>query len=95
MKITLDLPDALVREIKDHALNEGLKLQDAIAALLELGLKARRSTNNAPANRVSLPLLVCKQRAEITPEKLSDLLIAQDAQWHGPMGRDFQPSVFL
>jgi len=82
MKTTLDLPDALVREIKHHALNEGLKLKDAMAVLLKLGLKARHSVTNAPAQRVSLPLVICKQRAELTPEQVANTLLAQEAEWH-------------
>jgi hypothetical protein len=82
MKIEVDLPDKLVREIKDYALNERLDLRDAMAALLKLGLKARRTITNTPAQRVALPLVICKQRAELTPEQVSDTLLAQEAEWH-------------
>lgn len=82
MKTTLDLPDALVLEIKHHALNEGLKLKDAMAVLLKLGLKARRNETNAPGQRVSLPLVTCKQRAELTPEQVTETLLEQEAKWH-------------
>lgn len=82
MKTTLDLPDSLVLDIKRHALNEGLKLKDTMAMLLKLGLKARRNQTEAPAKRVLLPLVICKQRAELTPEQVADTLLTQEAEWH-------------
>ncbi len=82
MKTTLDLPDALVLEIKRHALNEGLKLKDSMAALLRLGLKARRSQTARPASRVVVPIITCKQRAALTPEQVAESLLAQEVEWH-------------
>jgi hypothetical protein len=82
MKTTLDLPDALVLEIKRHALNKGLKLKDAMAVLLKLGLKAGRSQTKVPAHRVTLPLITCKQKAELTPEQVADALLTQEVAWH-------------
>jgi hypothetical protein len=82
MKTTLELPDSLVLDIKRHALNEGLKLKDAMAALLKLGLKADRSQTKTPAHRVNVPLITCKQRAELTPEQVADTLLAQEVAWH-------------
>lgn len=40
MKTTIDLPDALVKEIKLRALYDGQKLKDAVAELLRKGLAA-------------------------------------------------------
>jgi len=40
MKTTLDLPDALVKQVKLRALREGRKLKDAVADLLRKGLAA-------------------------------------------------------
>ena len=82
MKTTIDLPDALVLDIKRHALEEGLKLKDAMALLLKLGLKADRGETKTPAHRVTLPLVKCKQQAELTPEQVADTLLAQEAEWH-------------
>jgi len=51
MKTTVDLPDALVKEIKLRAVHEGKKLKDAVAELLRLGLDApagRGPTNVRP-----------------------------------------------
>ena len=38
MKTTLNLPDDLVKEVKLRAVNDGMKLQDAVADLLRKGL---------------------------------------------------------
>jgi plasmid stability protein len=38
MKTTLDLPDALVKQVKLRALRDGRKLKDAVADLLRQGL---------------------------------------------------------
>jgi hypothetical protein len=38
MKTTLDLPEALVKQVKLRALHEGQKLKDAVADLLRKGL---------------------------------------------------------
>jgi plasmid stability protein len=40
MKTTLDLPDALVKQVKIRAVREGRKLKDAVADLLRKGLAA-------------------------------------------------------
>lgn len=62
-------------------MNEGLKLKDAVALLLKLGLKAGRSQTKAPAHRVTLPLIVCKQRAVLTPDQVAEALLAQEVAW--------------
>ena len=82
MKTTLDLPDALVLDIKRHALNKGLKLKDAMAALLKQGLKAGRRASKAGAHRVTLPIVHCKKKADFTPEQVAATLLAQDVEWH-------------
>ena len=82
MKTTLDLPDALVREIKQHALNEGTKLKDAMATLLKQGLRAGKAKARAPVQRVKLPLIACKRRAELSPEQVAAALLKQELDWH-------------
>jgi hypothetical protein len=82
MKTTLDLPDSLVLDIKRHALNKGLKLKDAMAVLLKQGLKASRDQPKTPAQRVTVPLIICKQRAELTSEQVAETLLAQEVEWH-------------
>ncbi len=91
MKTTLDLPDALVRQVKLRALRDGRKLKDAVADLLRKGL----AVAEAPASRkptigkdrvTGLPLIACRHPAppgeELTPEALADVLLAQEAAWH-------------
>ena len=51
MKTTLDLPDALMREVKIRAVHEHKKLKDTIAELLQKGIaagKARRPKTPKP-----------------------------------------------
>lgn len=63
MKTTIELPDALVRRIKLHAVERDQKLKDTIAQLLEVGLA------NTPdrAARKSMPKPVrLKQHGPLT-----------------------------
>lgn len=48
MKTTLDLPDALMREVKIRAVHQQKKLKDIIAELLERGLAADRAQTKFP-----------------------------------------------
>ena len=97
MKTTLDLPDALVKQVKLRALRDGRKLKDAVADLLRKGLKAARDREVvAPKAVVStdkktgLPVVVCKHAAaagaELTPERVAEILLAQEAGWHHALG---------
>ena len=96
MKTTLDLPDALVKQVKLRALRDGRKLKDAVADLLRKGL----AVDAAPAaeapviardKKTGRPLIECKRAAspqdEMTPERVADLLLAQEAGWHHAAGR--------
>jgi hypothetical protein len=98
MKTTLDLPDALVKQVKLRALHEGRKLKEAVADLLCKGLAAARDTDGGspePAitkdKATGLPVVECKHSAspqeELTPERVADLLLAQEAGWHHDAGR--------
>ncbi len=98
MKTTLDLPDALVKQVKLRALREGRKLKDAVADLLRKGLAVAASAEaeiEAPVitrdKKTGLPLITCKQAAapqeEMTPERVADLLLAQEVQWQHDAGR--------
>jgi hypothetical protein len=98
MKTTLDLPDALVKQVKLRALREGRKLKDAVADLLRKGLAvAADALPNAPGPVISrdkktgLPLIQCKQAAapeeEMTPDRVAEILLAQEVEWHHAAGR--------
>jgi hypothetical protein len=94
MKTTLDLPEALVKQVKLRALQEGRKLKDAVADLLRKGL-AVGAEAEAPViikdKKTGLPLIVCKKAAsppeQLTPERVADILLAQEVEWHHAAGR--------
>jgi hypothetical protein len=98
MKTTLDLPDALVKRVKLRALQKGRKLKDAMAELLRMGLAAATNAESDVAAAVvtrekqtGLPLIQCKQAAspqeELTPERVAEILLAQETDWHHAAGR--------
>lgn len=94
MKTTLDLPDELVREIKLKAVHEGRKLKDAVAELLRAGLAAGAAKAQGRAARKTkprLPLVKCRHAAsaatEMTPRRVADILLEQEASWHAETAR--------
>jgi len=97
MKTTLDLPDGLVKQVKLRAVREGRKLKEAIADLLRKGLAAAMAEEpktQAPVvakdKKTGLPLIECKHAAspqeELTPERVADILLAQEVGWHHDAG---------
>ena len=96
MKMTLDLPPTLVKQVKLRALHDGKKLKDAFADLLQKGMAVTRvevSPSNHIGNRVrsSLPLIKCKHAARpaegMTPEHVAQILLDQEVEWHHVAGR--------
>lgn len=98
MKMTLDLPDALVKQVKLRAVCEGRKLKDAMADLLRKGLAVANAEQSSPQGPVvttdkktGLPLIECKRAAppqeELTPERVADILLAQEVGWQHDAGR--------
>jgi plasmid stability protein len=98
MKTTLDLPDALMKQVKLRALQEGRKLKDAVADLLRQGLAATsQSVSQAPRpvitkdRKTGLPVIACKEaaspQAEMTPERVAEILLAQEVEWQHAAGR--------
>ena len=97
MKTTLDLPDDLVKQLKLRAVHEGKKLKDAVAETLRAGLAARKTrakpTGRGGRDRVvvrkdrrtGLPVIQCRRPAppaeELTPERVAQILAAQEAGW--------------
>ncbi len=91
MKTTLDLPDALVKQVKLRAAREGRKLKDLVADLLRKGL-ASAITSQVPAPplrsaritkdpETGLPLIVCAANAparKMTAEEL--IALEQETQ---------------
>jgi hypothetical protein len=98
MKTTIDLPDALVREIKLRAVYGRRKLKDEVADLLRKGLNApadagqdRVGTVLARDEQTGLPIIVSHQAAEpgeqLSPERIAQILIDQEADWHNDAAR--------
>jgi plasmid stability protein len=96
MKTTLDLPDALIKQVKLRALREGRKLKDAVADLLRKGLAVAVDAEiQAPViskdKKTGLPVIACKQAAtphdEMTPERVADILLAQEVEWQHAASR--------
>ncbi len=91
MKTTLDLPDALVKQVKMRAVREGRKLKDEVADLLRKGLAAP-PTPARPAPVVKsprivtdpesgLPLIVCDPRAPASKMTAEELIaLEQETQ---------------
>ena len=97
MKTTIDLPDALVQQVKLRAVRRGQKLKDAVAELLRKGLAAAEAESNAPTAVVTtdketgLPVIECKHAARagaaMTPKRVAEVLLAQEAEWYHDAGR--------
>ena len=90
MKITLDLPDSLMKEVKLRAIHEGERLTDAVADLLRKGL-ASEGERTAIRPRITtdrktrLPRIESQHAApgdEMTPDRVAEILSAQEAEWH-------------
>ncbi|HEV2292979.1 MAG TPA: hypothetical protein VGR35_03935 [Tepidisphaeraceae bacterium] len=93
MKTTFDLPEELVRQLKLRALRDGRKLKDAAADVLRAGLEASprpAAPSEKPAQvvkdkKTGLPVIQCRRAAprahELTPDRVADILIAQEAEW--------------
>jgi len=98
MKTTLDLPDALVKQVKLRAVRQGRKLREMVADLLRKGLAAAAAEEaKAPAPVVTtdtgsgLPVIECRRAPSpeegLTPDRLAEILLAQEAGWHHAAGR--------
>ena len=85
MKTTLDLPNALVRAMKLRAVHEGRKLKDVAAETIRRGLAQPEPPSKPIRHRVKLPLIQCRHTAapatELTADKVSGILLKQEAQW--------------
>lgn len=84
-KTTLELPASLMREIKVRAAAEDRRIKDIVAEALERGLHdSTASRHSAVQHRIELPLVdshPADPGAEMTPDRLAQALLAQEAQW--------------
>jgi len=89
MKTTLDLPDELMKSVKLRAVEENRTLTNLIAELLRQGLTETRAEQGTIRHRVKLPLVrgahAARPEEEMTPERIADILIAQEVEAHVPM----------
>ena len=89
MKTTLNLPDELMKTVKFRAVEEDRTLTDLIAELLRRGLAENPAEPGVVRNRVKLPLVHVAHAArpdeEMTPERIADILLAQEVEAHAPM----------
>ncbi|HEV7508449.1 MAG TPA: antitoxin [Thermoanaerobaculia bacterium] len=83
MKTTLDLPDDLVRAVRMRAVEENRRLKDTISDLLRRGLAQKEAAPETVRRRLKLPLVKCAHEAlpgeEMTPERVADLLLEEEA----------------
>lgn len=92
MKVTLDLPIDLVREMKLRAAHEGRKLRDVATEVVRRGLTSPSVSGGVSRKRVTLPLIECANvaasTAELTPERVAEILLNQEVEWaHEAAGR--------
>ena len=91
MKMTFDLPPDVARQLKLRAVHQGRKLKDVAADVLRAGLVAGASpsTLQTPTlgkdERTGLPVILGGRPArpgeELTPERIAEILIEQEAEW--------------
>ncbi len=85
MKITLDLPSDLVREMKMRAAQEGRKLRDVATEIFRKGLSAQAQAPSTSRNRVRLPLIQfpapVATSKELNPDEVSEVLLKQEVEW--------------
>lgn len=89
MKTTIELPDALLKQVKIRAVREGRKLKDAIADLLRKGLTVAEPGPRDPVvvkdKTTGLPLILCNRTPTpdevLTPEQIDEIFLAEEAEW--------------
>ena len=97
MKTTLDLPDELVKKVKLRVLKDGRKLKDAVADLLRKGLTIEMDSQPGSDRPVittdpktGLPVIACPRTPtsteELTPERVAEILLAQEVEWFHDAG---------
>jgi len=78
VKITLDLPDELLRTVKVRAAEENLELRQVVSNPLRRGLAATSAEKQTVRSRVQVPLVQgahpAKPGDELTPEWVAQIL---------------------
>jgi len=76
MRTTLDLPDALFRELKMRAARQGVKMKELLATYIEDGLRAGKGAR-AQASPVRSPLPIARRATGVPIPALSNAQIAK------------------
>ena len=96
MKTTLDLPDALFREVKLRAVVQGRTVKDLVAELLQQGLalppaalgEKRPTSERVQIGENGLPLIACAPNAPASRLSVEALLaLEQDTQTKEDLNR--------
>jgi plasmid stability protein len=88
MKMTLDLPSELVREMKLRAALEGRKLRDVATEIFRGGLSQSAPQSESARHRVKLPLITCRNVSqELSPERVAEVLLNQEVAWNHEAAR--------
>jgi hypothetical protein len=97
MKTTLDLPESLVEEVRVRARREGQEVGETFVGLVKKGLEVTGS--NPPelepavvtTSALGFPLIagghLAKPAEELTPQRVANLLLAQEVLWHDEAAR--------
>ena len=89
MKTTLDLPDALFRQVKLRAVVQGRTVKDLVAELLQQGLgmaplgpsEKRPTSERVTIGKNGLPLIHCAPNAPATGMNVEELIaLEQETQ---------------
>jgi plasmid stability protein len=87
MKTTMELPDALMMEVRLRAIHNGRKLKDEMEAVIRRGLAADGKGEIAQVARdqeTGLPVIRVKHpagRGEMGPERVAEILNRQERDW--------------
>ncbi|MCC6944850.1 MAG: hypothetical protein IT335_09765 [Thermomicrobiales bacterium] len=85
MKITVDLPEELLLEVKARAAEVNLAYKDAFADLLREGLASSDPEISQVPDRMQFPVFKgdhpAKPEEEMTPDRIKDILLQQEEDW--------------
>ena len=92
MKTTFDLPEQLVHQLKVRAAQQKRRLKDLAAEYIQAGLTEQANGEGRPEQPeivvspvTGLPVLQANgpapHAAEMTPERIKDILLEQEVEW--------------
>ncbi len=85
MKVTLDLPNELLKEMKLRAVHSDRKFKDVVAETIRRGLAAPAPSATAAARSlVQLPIITCPPgtpKFPLTGEDIDRILNQQEVEW--------------